>query len=179
MSASQWVTRGLAAVVALALLVASVVAVVKVAAAAAGREAVLLDHEAWTAWLSEQSWSDPVVRAILAGMVLVGLLLVVLALRRGRPASLPLRDRTPGVSVRASRRSVERSLVAAASRTSGIIGADASVRRRSARVEARAFARPDTALREQVEAAVKGRLGSLGLAREPRLRVQVDAKERR
>ena len=59
----------------------------------------------------------------LGGPVLLGLLLLFLAARRGKPATLALRRRTPGVDVTASRTSVERSLAAAVSRRPGITGA--------------------------------------------------------
>jgi hypothetical protein len=112
-------------------------------------------------------------------MVVVGLLLLLLAVRRGKPATLPLRGRTPGVEVKASRRSVERSLVAAASRVSGVTGADASVRPRSARIDAQAVSRSESGLQQEVESAVQARLDSLGLTRNLNLRVQVSAKDRR
>ena len=179
MTVTQWLTRGLSALVALALLLASLVALVEIVAAAVGRAPVVVRYPEWTAWLREHSWDDPVVRSVLVGLVLVGLLLVLLALRRGKPAAIPLHERTPGVNVKASRKSVERSLVAAASRTSGIAGAEASVRRGSARVDARTVGRTESDLREQVEAAVKGRLDSLSLERDLRLRVQVHAKGER
>jgi hypothetical protein len=173
MTATQWLTRAFAALVALALLLVSLVALVEIVGAAAGRDPQVVAYTEWTAWMRERSWDDPVVRAILVGLVLLGLLLLFLAVRRGKPAALPLRARTPGVDVNASRKSVERSLAAAASRASGITGADASVRRRSARVEARTGARSESGMRQEVESVVRARLDSLGLTRDLRLRVQV------
>jgi len=179
MTATQWFTRALSALVALALFLGSLLVIVEIVLAAAGRGPWLIRYPDWTAWIRQRSWNDEVVKAILVGLVVVGLLLVFLAVRRGRPATLPLRGRTPGVDVTASRKSVERSLAAAVSRTSGITGADASVRRRSARIEARAASRSSSGLRQEVEAAARARLDSLGLRRDLRTRVRVSAGDRR
>jgi hypothetical protein len=179
MTVTRWLTRALAALVALAVLVGSLLVLVEIVVAAAGGGPWLVAYPEWTTWMQQRGWTDRVVRAILLGLVLVGLLLLFLAVRRGKPATLPLRGRTPGVDVTASRRSVERSLVAAASRVSGVTGADASVRRRSARIDAQAASRSDPGLRQEVESAVQARLDSLGLTRNLSLRVQVSAKDRR
>jgi hypothetical protein len=120
-----------------------------------------------------------VVKGILLGLLLVGLLLLFLAVRRGKPAALPLRERTPGVDVKASRRSMERSLAAAVSRTSGVTAANASIRRRSARIEARAASRSPSGLRQEVESAARARLDSLGLRRDLRPRVRIYARRAR
>jgi hypothetical protein len=179
MTATTWLNRAVSALLALALLIGSALVLAEVVAAAVDRGPWLVPYPEWTEWMRSHSWNDWVVNTILVGLVLVGLLLLALALRRGKPATLPLRDRTPGVNVKASRKSVERSLAAAASRTSGVTGADASVRRRSARIGAQATARSDSGLRQEVESAVKERLDSLGLARNLRTRVSVSTKEGR
>jgi hypothetical protein len=179
MTATTWLNRAVSALLALALLIGSLLVLAEVVAAAVDRGPWLVAYPEWTEWMRSRSWNDWVVNVILVGLVLVGLLLLGLALRRGKPATLPLRDRTPGVAVKASRRSVERSLAAAASRATGVTGADASVRRRSARVGAKASTRSDPELRGEVESAVKERLGSLELARDLRTRVAVSTKERR
>ena len=183
MTATQLLTRALSALLALALLLGSLLVVAEVVVAAADRGPWLVPYADWTAGLGARSWDDWVVYTILAGLVVVGLLLLFLGVRRGKPATLPLRGRTQGVDVQASRRSVEKSLVAAVSRTFGISGAKASVRRRSARIEARAttraVTRSESGLRQEVESAAKSRLESLGLARDLRPRVRIYAKDKR
>lgn len=179
MTATRWLTRVLSALVALTLFVGSLLVLAEVVAAAAGRGPWLVSYPDWTTWAGERSWNDWVVNLILAGLVVVGLLLLVLALRRGKPSALPLHGGLPGVNVRASRRSVEKSLAAAASRIPGVTKTDASVRRRSARIQAHAATRGDSGLREEVESSVKERLDSLGLARNLRTRVGVSARDRR
>lgn len=179
MTATTWVTRGVSALLALALLFCSLLAVVEIAAAALGREPVLVHYPDWTDWLRTHSWNDRIVQALLGGLVVVGLLFLLLALRRGKPAALTLRNRTDGVDVTASRRSVEKSLAAVAARTSGVAGASASVSRRTARVEARTVAPSDPGVRDEVESAVRGRLDSLGTERRIRTRVALTTKDTR
>jgi hypothetical protein len=179
MTATHWVTRVVAALLALALLAASLLAVVEIVAAALDRAPVLVPHPDWTEWLLTQYWNDWIVIVALGGLVVLGLLLLLLALRRGKPASLALKSRTEGVDVSASRRSVEKSLTAAAARTSGIAGASASVGRRTARVDARTVARSEPEKRDEVESAVRERLDSLGLERRMRTRVKLTTKDTR
>ena len=179
MTATNWVTRVVCALLALALLLGSLLAVVEIVAAALDRAPVLVPYPEWTSWLRAHSWNDAIVNAALGGLVVLGLLLLLLAFRRGKPASLALRSRTDGVDVIASRRSVEKALAAAAARTPGITGASASVSRRTARVDARTVARSEPGIREEVETAVRGRLDSLGLERPMRTRVDLTTKDTR
>ena len=179
MTATNWVTRVVSALLALVLLLGSRLVVVEIVAAALGRPPALVPYPEWTSWLRTHSWNDWIVNAALCGLVVLGLLLLLLALRRGKPASLALRSGTDGVDVTASRRSVEKSLAAAAAGTAGIAGASASVSRRTARIHARTVARSEPGLREEVETAVRGRLDALGLQRRMRTRVGLTTKDTR
>jgi glucose dehydrogenase len=179
MTATTWVTRVVCALLALALLLGSLLALVEIAAAALDRAPVVVPHDDWAGWLRAHDWNDSTVRAALGGLVVLGLLFLLLALRRGKPASLPLNSRTDGVHLIASRRSVEKTLAAAAARTNGISGASASVSRRTARVEARTVAEPEPGIREEVEMAVRERLDSLGLERRMRTRVDLAVEDTR
>jgi hypothetical protein len=179
MTAGQWVTRAVCALLALALFLASLLTVVEIAAAALDRAPVLVPHAEQASWLRAHRWDEGIVRAVLAGLVVLGLSCLFLALRRGKPAALPLSGRTDGVDVTASRRSVEQTLAAAAARTTGISGANASVSRRTARVDARTVTRSASGVRDEVEAAVRGRLDSLGLERRVRTRIDLAAEDAR
>ena len=179
MTATNWVTRVVCALLALALFLGSLLAVVEIVAVALDRAPVLVPYPEWTSWLRAHSWDDAIVNTVLGGLVVLGLLLLVLAFRRGKPASLALRSRVDGVDVMASRLSVEKALAAAAARTPGVTGASASVSRRTARVDARMVARSELGLREEVETAVRGRLDSLGLERPMRTRVDLTTKDTR
>jgi hypothetical protein len=173
------VTRVVCALLALALLLGSLLVVVEIVAAALGRDPALVPYPKWTLWLRTHSWDDAVVIAVLGGLVVLGLLFLLLALRRGKPASLALRSDSEGVDVIASRRSVEKTLAAAASRTTGIVGASASVSRRTARIDARTVARSEPGIGKEVESAVNDRLNSLGLERRMRTRVDLTTTDTR
>ena len=179
MTATHWVTRAVCALLALALLIGSLLAIVEIAAAALDRAPVLVPHVEHVSWLRAHTWDEGIVKAVLAGLVVLGLLCLLLALRRGKPAALPLNGRTDGVDVTASRRSVEQTLAAAAARTTGITGANASVSRRTARVDARTVARSASGVRDEVETAVQGRLDSLDLARRMRARIDLTTEDTR
>jgi hypothetical protein len=179
MTTMQWVNRVLSALLALVLILGSLLVVSEILVAALGRPPWLAPYPEWSRWLSSHSWNDALVIALAAGAVVLGLLLLVAAFWRGKPAALTLEPRTAGVEVTASRRSVEKSLAAAASRTTGVTGATASVGRRKARVDAQGATRSESDLREEVEAVVSRKLVSLGLADRIRSRVVVRTKEAR
>ena len=171
MTTTSWVTRVVAALLALGLLVGSLLALVEIVAAALGRGPALVPYPEWTDWLRTHSWNDWIITAVLGGLVVLGLLLLLLAFHRGKPGSLALKSHSEGVDFTASRRSVEKSLAAAAARTNGVADASAAVGRRTARVNARTLASPDPGLHEEVEAAIRGRLDSFALERPMRTRV--------
>jgi hypothetical protein len=177
MTATNWVTRLVSVLLALVLLLGSLLAVVEIVAAGLGRGPVVVPFPEWTGWLRTHSWNDWIVNAALGGLVLLGLLLLLLAFRRGKPASLALTSGSEGVQVTASRRSVEKTLAAAAARTPGIADASASVSRRTARVHGRTVAPAEPGTRQEVESAVSGRLDSLGLERRMSTRVDLTTKD--
>lgn len=179
MTATHWVTRVVSALLAIALLLGSLLAVVEIVTAALGRPPALVPYPEWTDWLRSHSWNDWMVNAVLIGLVVTGLLLLLLAFRRGKPAALPLTSRSDAVDVTASRRSVEKALATAASRTTGVAEASASVGRRTARVTARAVSRSEPGLRDSVESSVRSRLDALGVERRMRTRVKLATKDER
>ncbi|MGN6751665.1 MAG: DUF6286 domain-containing protein [Intrasporangium sp.] len=179
MTATSITHRVLSALLALGLLFIAVVTVAEVVLANLHRPPWLVPYPRWANWLSQHSWNDSTVIAGLVVLALVGLVLLFLALRRGKPATLPLTSRSEGVLVSASRRGVEKSVAAAAERTSGVTNATASAGRRSVRVEAHTTTRSQSDLQQQVTAAVHERLDSLGLAERLHPRVRIINKEAR
>lgn len=175
--------RVLSVLVALVLLLGGLLAAVEIVLALLGRPAWLLPHEQWSASLGEQTWDAGPVRAVLAALVLLGLLLLWPALRRGKPSALSLPARaggTPaGVRVRASRRGIETSLATAVRRTSGVSAARAQVSRRRATVRARTATRSPGNLQAEVSGAVTETLTDLGLAEVLHPRVTISRKEAR
>jgi hypothetical protein len=171
--------RLLATLLALALFLGGLLAVAEIVLAALGRPAWLAPHQQWSSWLREQTFSDGIVRAALIGLALLGLLLLIAALRRGKPGALRLPARTDGTRVSASRRGIERSLATAARRADGVRDARARARRRSVRVKATTALRSTDDLRQPVTATVTERLEQLGLAGVLRPRVTVSRESAR
>lgn len=175
MTASSVVNRVLATVLAIALLAGAVLAVIEIVLSAMGRPPLLVPHARWADWLQAQTWNSAISYVILAGLVVVGLVLLVLAVRPGKPATLSLPSQQHGVRVEASRRSVERSLSSVASRVTGVSGASASAGRRAVRVDASTTTRAEPQLQGQVTEAVDARLQALGL---DRMRSRIHVKSR-
>ena len=174
--------RILSVLVALVLLLGGLLGAFEIVLALLGREPWLVPVEDWTRRLTEQTWDSSTVRSALAGVVVVGLVLLIVGLSRGRPAALTLPARPDGpsqVTVTASRRGIERSLEQAVLEADGITGADVSVSRRSATVRASSRTRSPGDLRDGVEQAVTARLTELGLADQLRTKINVTSREAR
>jgi len=170
--------RVLALVLATALLVAAVICLVEIAFAALNRPPWIVPGEDWANWLRGHRWNDAVVRVGLSAVLGFGLLLVVAGVRRGRPAELALTLTEPGVTVAASRRSVERLLDGAARSIPGITSAQVSTKRRGIRVDVWTRIHDAGDLRDRVEAAMRESIGGLELSKPPRLTVRVRTEER-
>ena len=166
--------RILSALLALVLLLGGLLAATEIVLALLGRQPLLIPHQDWSAWLSQQTWQSAAVRSILVGALILGLLLILVAVRRGKPALLPLpSERDPGVRVTASRRGVE-----AARGVDGVTAASASASRRRVTVTASAT-KPTSRLAELVRSAVADRLSALGLAQSLRPRVRLSRRQAR
>lgn len=154
--------RVVATLLALTLFLGGLLAAAEIVLAAFRRPSWLVPHEQWSTWLRDQTFSGAVVRVVLVGLVILGLLLLIAALRRGKPGSLPLPARTDGVRVTASRRGIERSISTAARRADGVRSARAKAGRRTVRVKASTAVRSGD-LQQPVTAAVTERIEELGL----------------
>lgn len=172
--------RILSVLLALVLLLGGLLAAVEIVLALLGRQPWLIPVDDWSTKLREQTWDESTVRAVLVGMVVVGLVLLVVGLSRGRPAALTLAthaDDPSQVTVTASRRGIERSLEQAVREADGITGAKVTVSRRTATVWATSRTRAPGDLRAGVESAVADRLADLGLTDKLRAKVRVTSRE--
>lgn len=170
--------RLLATLLALALLLGGLLAVVEIVLAALDRPSWLVPHREWAQTLTAESFNGGVVRAVLIGLVVLGLLLLLVGLRRGKPGSIPLPGRTDGVRVTASRRGLERSLATSARRADGVRSARAKVGRRKVTVKAVTAVRSGD-LQQPVTTAVTERLDELSLTGVLRPRVTVSQEKTR
>jgi hypothetical protein len=166
------VNRILAVLLALALLLGGLLAVIEIVRAQLGQAPWVVPYDEWSTWLGTQTWDTTAVRAGLIAIGVVGLLLLLAAVRRGRPAGLALRTESapPGVRTTASRRGIEKTLESAARDLDGVNTARASVGRRRAAVRATTMPRTGASGQEVREAVTK-RLTELGLERSLRLGV--------
>lgn len=171
--------RIVSTLLALALFAGSLLGVAEIVLASLDRPYWLVPHPDWSAWLGEQTFASGVARIVFIGLVLLGLGLLVLALRRGRPGSLALPARGDGVRVTASRRGIERTLSRAAQSADGVRDATVRAGRRKVRVTAHTALREPGDLIQRVTAAVDGRLEELGLSETVRSQVTVSGKGNR
>lgn len=178
MNATALTNRVLAALLALLLLLGGLLGAAEIVLAALNRPPLLIPRQQWSTWLGQQSWNTPVVRIVLAAMALIGVLLIRTALRRGKPPVLAAPNRVPGVRVSMPRRSVEKTVAAAARNTSGVQGASAAAGRRAITVTVRTPMRSPGNLRSEALTAVTGRLRELDLADTLRAKVKVVRTER-
>ncbi|SDB84767.1 hypothetical protein SAMN05216410_0417 [Sanguibacter gelidistatuariae] len=175
------VRRVLSVLLALVLLLGGLLGAIEIVLALLGRDPWLLPRER-TTWFREQTWETATIRAILIVAVLVGLGLLVLALKRGRPAAFTLASRADGpvaVTVTASRRGIEHALAQVAREADGVTSAQATVSRRRATVHATSRTRAPDDLRAGIETAVADRLTDLGLVDTLATKVRVTSREKR
>ena len=108
--------------------------------------------------------------------MVAGLLLLLLQFARRRPTPLPM---TPGaVPADLGRRSLERALAREAARVDGVSAAKAKVDGERVNVVASSNRRQVDDLEPQVTQALDRRMGALGLARPPSVRVKVQGRTR-
>lgn len=169
------INRVLATLLALALFLGGLLATVDIVLVQLQRPPFLVPVSQWAAWFRAQTLGAGTVRAVCAGLVLIGLGLLICALRRGKPGVIPLPGRTEGVTVTASRKELERALSAEAGRVDGVESARARARRRRVTVSARTAMRDPGDLSSRVTDVVTGRLGELGLADRLRPKVSVSS----
>ena len=176
MNATGAANRVLSALIALAVLAGGLLLAVEGVLAALARPGWIVPRARWADAVSGSTWQDSVVRLIAVGAVVLGLLLLIAALRRGAPGTLALPTTTDGVNVRAHRRGVEKAVVSAARRTDGVTTATAKASRRKVKVVARTSLRQVGDLQSTVRRAVDAQVADLGL--DGRLRSSVSLDKR-
>ena len=171
------VNRVLCAVLALALLVAGLVVIIEIVLAGLQRGPWLVPHDRWWRWATTTAWSHRSARLLFAGLVLTGLVLLTLEVRRRHPSSLPLAPGPGGVASELDRRDVERWLAEWAGRVEGVTEAQAEVRNRVVRVRAGSVGGDTGAAQQRTRDTLARHLEELGLARP--LAVKVDVRSKR
>lgn len=166
--------RVVAAVVALGLLAGGILVAVEIVVAGFDRRPWVLPHDDWYESARERTWESAPARWIFIGLIAAGLVLLLMQLARRRPTALAL---TPGaIPADLSRRSLEKALVREARRVDGVSAAKAKVREDRADVVASSHRRQTADLQPAVTSALDRRMGALGLARPPAVRVKVQGR---
>ena len=169
--------RVVSAVLALALLAGGLIVAVEIVVAGFDRRPWVLPHDDWYTSARTRTWDAAPPRWIFIGLVVAGLLLLLLQLARRRPTALAL---TPGaVPTEIGRRSLERSLAREATGVDGVAAAKARIKKERAEVRASSNRRQTEDLEPRVVQALDRRLGALGLARPPSVRVRVQGRSDR
>ncbi len=168
--------RVLAVMVALALLVLSVLVLVEIVwiLALGGTQPVVLPYPPVTDYLAELTWNSAPARAILIGLVIVGLLLITAAFRRSKPGLLTLASSNGPVTAGVDRRTLQRAAATAATDVDGISSATARVSRRRVAVSGVSRLRDPSGLQDQLTGRMQSWVDGLNLATPPALTVTVD-----
>lgn len=170
------VERVLSLLLALALVVGSVLLALEVAWAVARKAPLLVQWHGLLRSGRADAWDTAPVRTTAVVVAVVGLLLLLVALKPRRAPRLPLATADDHVDAALTRRSLRSVLVGAASRVDGLSGARATVSRRRASVTATSrLGSPETAkdLTDQLQQRLQETLDDLQLTRTPRLKARV------
>ena len=167
-------TRLVAALLGLVLLVGGLALALEVALTAARGSAQLVPYDTWLRWNRAHSWDDPVVVWTGLGMLVVGVLLLLLTLRRRAPLAVPGAER-PDMSVSFARRPLEQAVRRLAERSAGVEGVSVHLRKRRAEVSGASLATDLEGTREVLRSRLTEGLDRLPLEATP----DVDVRLRR
>jgi hypothetical protein len=169
------VNRFLAALLSVALIALAVLIVIEVVANRTTHEyAAVRWHSAYE-WMNRTIWQAGSVRAASIVLLVVGLGLLVLELKRPRPRRLQIAA-NKNIDAAYTRRGVVATLRSSVTDVDGITSAAVKLSRRRARVRAVASAQDAKVaaqLREPARAAAQDRLDALRLKNAPKLTVHV------
>ena len=140
---------------------------------------LVLPYESSSRYLHQHAWSSTPIRAISAAVAAVGLILLLLELKRRRPGLLTMTDSTAGVVTGISRRSLRRALTLVATSLPGISEAKTRLSRRRAGIRARSPLRDPGDLQQQLYRELSESLDSMQLTRPLGLRVRLSHREER
>lgn len=128
-------TRLVAAIIGLALLIGGLALALEVALTAARGSAQLVPYDTWLRWAREHSWDETPVLWTGLGLLLAGLLLLLLTVRRRAPLAMPGADRQD-MSVTFARRPLEQAVGRLAERSASVENVNVRLRKRKAQVQA-------------------------------------------
>lgn len=164
--------RILAIVLGLGLFCIALIAVVEIVYTALGNSGhLLVAYESVPTYLREHLWTDTIIIVGAIVVALVGLLLLVVELKRRRPDLRVLGNARDDVVAAMPNRSLARVVTNAATSVPGVSSAKASVRRNKITVAATTSLREPGDLQARATAAATSALADLELATMPKLDV--------
>jgi hypothetical protein len=167
-----------ATIVALLLAVVAALVAVEVIGGLFGSPPGLLPVEQLGKLGRETHWNDSLTFTVCGVAVLLGLLLLLLALKPGRPRAVVLASEDPQVVMGIESSGMSRHLARAAESVPGVSSAQVAVSARRVRVVASSPLRDTAGLDEQVRTAVTERVDELApMAGRPTVRVTVRRRQ--
>lgn len=173
------INRLLAALLSIALIVGGVLVLIEILAdRIVARPALIHWHGAYD-WAARTRWDQNSVRVTCIVIAVVGLILLLVELRRGKPARLPtVSDITDAAY---TRRAVAATVRSAVDGVDGITHTAVTVKRRKIKVAATTAGRQRytaQSLQEPVTDAARQRLDTLELSPAPALSVRIETRSR-
>ncbi len=166
-------TRLLALVLALALIVAGAIAAIELAAAAGNSHDVIVPYQHWWRSTNVAHWNTGWVTLTALIACAGGILLLATQLGRQRTSEIALRTRRPDVEASVERRALERSMREALNDIDGVGRNRVRIRNERARVAVHADGLCEPGLAGRVGDAAQERLDGLELAQPLRLNVRI------
>ena len=164
-------------IVAALLAAAGILVAIQAVSAALGHPLWNVPHGDFAGPAQTRQWADSGTLAVAGAVAFVGLALILIGLKPGRPRAIPLASGDDSLLIGVPPRSLRRSLAWLAEDVAGIDSAKVRGGRRTVRVRATTRMRDTAGLRESVRAAVQERLDALDPHWPPRVKVRLRQKE--
>lgn len=164
--------RVLSAFLAAILIVGGVLAILEICRAALGQPPAVVQWPKLLPKLRSNSYDDAGPILVSVGLAVLGLLILISGLRRGKPYALPAGSTAPGVRTEINRRSLQRGIRAAVHATGRVESGSVTLRRRTAVIVARANTPAIDGLDADIRQRVETLLVSIRLVDPPRLKIK-------
>jgi hypothetical protein len=164
--------RVLSGFLAAVLIVAGVLAILEICRAALGQPPAVVQWPKLLPKLRSNSYRDAGPILVCVGLAVVGLLILISGVKRGKPYALPAGSTAPGVRTEINRRSLERGIRAAVQATERVESGRVTLRRRTAVIVVRANSPAIEGLDADIRQRVETLLASIRLVDPPRLKIK-------
>lgn len=164
--------RVLSGFLAAVLVVAGVLTILEICRAALGQPPAVVQWPKLLPKLRSNSYDDAGPILVCVGLAVVGLLILISGVKRGKPYALPAGSTAPGVRAEINRRSLERGIRAAVQATERVESGRVTLRRRSAVIVVQANSPAIEGLDADIRQRVETLLASIRLVDPPRLKIK-------